>query len=273
MNGPQLEIWRQRVWVWAVALAFLVLNGFGFLIYKVGYADRVTTLRGELADQNHQTTDARAEFAQQNDLLRQAKVNRQGILQLYDDHFSTRRRRLTGVTAEVRMLATRAGLTPRSINYPEEQIQQYGLIKRSFIFSVEGSYADLRKFVNLLELSESFLTLESVSLAEENLRRAPAGGVGGAGGRPGAFGVPGAAGSAGAPPGATAFHGVGIPGASLAPAGAPASAGGGTAPSAPGAPLHMNLTLSTLFAARDESQDAFAPLPGSTVTPRGRQQP
>ncbi len=268
MTGPQLEIWRQRVWVWAVALAFLVLNGFGFLIYKVGYADRVTTLRGELADQTRQLADARAEFAQQNDLLRQAKVNRQGILQLYDDHFSTRRRRLTGVTAEVRMLATRAGLTPRSINYPEEQIQQYGLIKRSFIFSVEGSYADLRKFVNLLELSESFLTLESVSLAEENQRRATAGG---AGGRPGAFGVPG---SAGAPPGATAFHGVGIPGASLAPPGVPAGGGGGAAaPSAPGAPLHMNLTLSTLFAARDESQDAFAPLPGSTVTPRGRQQP
>lgn len=269
MNGPHLEIWRQRVWVWSVALGFLLANCFGLLIYKVGYSDRVKTLRGEVAEQNKELADARAQFAQQNDLLRQARVNRQGILRLYDDNFSTRRRRLTGVTAEVRMLASRAGLTPRSINYPEEQIQQYGLIKRSFIFSVEGRYADLRKFINLLELSDSFLTLESISLAEETTRRGP-------GGRPGTLGYTGA-GAGGAPTGGTSFRGVGIPGAaSLAPAGGMTAAAGGfgasggVAAGSPGAPLHMNLTLSTLFAAHDESQDEFAPLPGSNVTPRGK---
>ncbi len=230
MIGSRSDVWRQRVWVWATALGFLVLNGIGLLVYQVGYSDRVKTLDQDLRDQGKQLAAAHAERLHREDLLRQAQVNRERIRQLYDEHFSTRRRRLTGVTAEVKDLAKRAGLVPRSITYPEEQIQQYGLIKRSFIFSVDGTYADLRKFVNLLELSDSFLTLEDVSLAEETARR---------------------------------DGGARRPGFPQAPFG-PAPAGLAAAPGASsGAALRMGLTISTLFAARDEPQDAPASLPGA----------
>ncbi|HLX11026.1 MAG TPA: hypothetical protein VKY89_24480 [Thermoanaerobaculia bacterium] len=231
MIGSRSDVWRQRVWVWATALGFLVLNGIGLLVYQVGYSDRVKTLDQDLRDQGKQLAAAHAERLHREDLLRQAQVNRERIRQLYDEHFSTRRRRLTGVTAEVKDLAKRAGLVPRSITYPEEQIQQYGLIKRSFIFSVDGTYADLRKFVNLLELSDSFLTLEDVSLAEEAARR---------------------------------DGGVRRPGFPQAPFGS-APAGLPAAPGAPAGALRMGLTISTLFAARDEPQDApaSAPLPGA----------
>jgi len=246
MIGSRSDVWRQRVWVWATALGFLVLNGIGLLVYQVGYSDRVKTLDQDLRDQGRQLAAAHAERLHREDLLRQAQVNRERIRQLYAEHFSTRRARLTGVTAEVKDLAKRAGLVPRSITYPEEQIQQYGLIKRSFIFSVDGTYADLRKFVNLLELSDSFLTLEDVSLAEELARR-DAGGR-----RPG-----------------------------MAQGFGPAPAGLPPAPGAPAGALRMGLTISTLFAARDESREApaSAPLPGAggaggsaaaAVPPHGR---
>jgi len=243
MIGARGDIWRQRLWVWATALAFVALNGIGLLVYLFAYSDRVKTLEVDLRDQGKQQADVHAAHLHGEDLLRQARVNRERILQLYDEHFSTRRRRLTGVTAEVQDLARRAGLVPRSIHYPEEQIQQYGLIKRSFVFSVEGTYADLRKFINLLELSDSFLTLEDISLAEEGQRRdgvnrsgfsAPAGfAQPAAGARPSVPGVPGAA-----PPGA------------------------GAAP--PGA-LRMGLTISTLFSTQDRSRDVLAPLPGANA--------
>ena len=58
-------------------------------------------------------------------------------------------------------MARKAGLVPRSISYPEQEIQDYGLIKRSFIFSVAGTYVNLRKFITLLERSHSFLTLRA----------------------------------------------------------------------------------------------------------------
>jgi Tfp pilus assembly protein PilO len=250
MIGAKGDIWRQRLWVWVSPLAFVAMGAVGLLVYQLAYSNRVKTLELDLGDQRRQLAEASAARLHGQDLMRQARVNRERIWQLYDEHFSTRRRRLTGVTAEVKDLAKRAGLVPRSISYPEEQIQQYGLIKRSFIFSVEGTYADLRKFVNLLEVSDSFLTLEDVSLNEEARD---------AGRRP-VF--PAAAGVAAPPatPGAAAYPGLPAPSV-----GAPAGS------------LRMGLTISTLFAAQDQPRDALAPLPGvnsaaGAGSPRGRTQ-
>ena len=64
----------------------------------------------------------------------------------------------------MKTLAKEAGLVPRSLSYPEEQIEDYGLIKQSFVFSVQGSYAALRKLIHLIETSRSFITLEEVTL-------------------------------------------------------------------------------------------------------------
>ncbi|MBV8200447.1 MAG: hypothetical protein JOZ15_07465 [Acidobacteria bacterium] len=251
MIGARGDIWRQRLWVWVSPLAFVTVGAIGLLVYQLAYANRVSTLELDLRDQRRQLADAHAAGLHDEDLMRQARVNRERIWQLYDEHFSTRRRRLTGVTAEVKDLAKRAGLVPRSISYPEEQIQQYGLIKRSFIFSVEGTYADLRKFINLLELSDSFLTLEDVSLNEEARdagRRAVYPAMGGA--------PPSRA------PGAPAYPGL------------PAGAGAASAGAPPGS-LRMGMTISTLFAAQDQPRDALAPLPGVNAgaaagSPRGR---
>jgi Tfp pilus assembly protein PilO len=247
MTGARTDIWRQRLWVWATALGFLVINCIGLLVYALAYSDRVRTLDFDVRDQGKQLAAARAELQQREDLLRQAKVNRVRVRQLYDEQFSTRRRRLTGVTAEVQALARRAGLVPRAISYPEEQIQQYGLVRRSFVFSVDGTYADLRKFINLLELSDSFLTLEDIALTE-------------AGGRPGGPGGqrPGAP-AAAPPPGLQQPPG-------LPPRPAPPSPAAAGAAGAAGV-LRMGMTISTLFAVRDEPRDALAPLPGVNPAP------
>jgi type IV pilus assembly protein PilO len=240
MTAAPAEIWRQRLWVWVPALAFLAINCLGLAVYHFGYANRVKTLQLDVQDEHAKLAAAQAERQRLENQLRQARVNRERILELYDEHFSTRRRRLTGVTAEVNSLARRAGLLPRSISFPEEQIQQYGLIKRSFLFSVEGTYTDLRKFINLIELSDSFLTLESTSLSGADAAKRGGAAVAGL-------------------PQAPAF----VPGLLPGPPPPP-----GEAPGPPGSPLRISLALSTLFAAQDEPKDALAPLPGVAATGR-----
>jgi Tfp pilus assembly protein PilO len=163
MRSPA-EIWRQRLWVWVPALVFFLANATAYTIYRFGFADRVASLQEDLKDQRERLDPLDARRQKLQALLTSSKRTDQEIRKLYAESFSTRRARLTNINTEVKTLARKAGLDPRSFSYPEEQIQQYGLIKRSFIFSVEGSYVNLRKFINLLELSDSFLTLESINL-------------------------------------------------------------------------------------------------------------
>ncbi len=159
------EIWRQRLWIWVPALIFFAANAGAFAVYKLGYAGRVASLQETLDGQERRLEELAAQRRQMENMLARVRTNEQQVEQLYRERLSTRSRRLTSVTAEVKDLASRAGLLPRALSYPEEDIEKFGLIKRSFVFSVEGTYGELRKFINLLEISRSFLSLDEVKLA------------------------------------------------------------------------------------------------------------
>jgi type IV pilus assembly protein PilO len=158
------EIWRQRLWIWVPALLFFLANAGAFAVYKLGFAGNIESLDDrlkELAQQHKEIADKSQSAATMIDRVR---TNEAQVEQLYTDRLSTRSQRLTTINDEVKKLAREAGLQPRAITYPEQEIEEYNLIKRSFVFSVEGTYAELRKFISLLETSRSFLTIDEATV-------------------------------------------------------------------------------------------------------------
>lgn len=161
-------VFIERWAVWLPALLFLLANVGVFSVYRLAYAgriqaldDRVRVLEGERAkaqDRRRQLESARAAAARS-----QAEIE-----DLYRDRFSTERQRLTRMIAEVKGLAEKAGLQPNRIAYPVEEIAAYGLVKKSVVFTVAGTYPQLRQLINFLELSSSFLTLDSVRLGGDS---------------------------------------------------------------------------------------------------------
>lgn len=159
------RMWRRRLGVWLPALVFFLVNLAFFSAYRLVYAGRVESLRGSLEQREERLGEIQE---RSRTLTRKVARTRSAHLrmeELYRERLATERRRFTAVTAEIRDLARRSGLEPAAISYPTEEIEDYGLVKRYFTFNVEGTYADLRRFVNFLELTPSFVTLEEVSLS------------------------------------------------------------------------------------------------------------
>jgi Tfp pilus assembly protein PilO len=159
------EIWQKRLWIWLPALLFFLANAGAFTVYRLGYAGNVQSLAHDIDNEKSELKKLQGDRLGLEKLLSRVDANRRQVDGLYQ-RFATRRERLTDVTAEVQNLARKAGLAPGAFSYPEQEIEDYGLVKRSFIFSVDGTYLELRKFLDLLELSDSFLTLEDASLSE-----------------------------------------------------------------------------------------------------------
>jgi Tfp pilus assembly protein PilO len=159
------EIWRQRLWIWVPALLFFLANAVAFSVYKLGYAGTVEKLDEEIHAQEQKRHELNGQYQQLQTMIARVGTNQEQVQQLYTDRFSTRRNRLTTITQEVKDLARQAGLSPRALSYPEKQIQDYGLIKRSFVFSVQGPYPALRKLINLLETSHSFIGIDELSVS------------------------------------------------------------------------------------------------------------
>lgn len=165
MSRPA-EIWRQHLGLWLPALVFCLLNVGVFSTYRLVFAGQAQLRKGRLARDQGELAELEARHAVLADLVQRATANREKIDRLYSEWLTPERQRLTRIISEVKELARRAGVEPTVINYPEEELEDFGLVKRSIVFTVEGDYGALRRLINFLELSESFLTLEEVRLAE-----------------------------------------------------------------------------------------------------------
>jgi Tfp pilus assembly protein PilO len=163
-----LGLWRDRWRTWVPALAFFVLNLAALAVYQFAYAGRVDALAGRVETLRGSLRGLAGQRAELEAKVALVEANRTRIAELYRDRFSTEKVRLTKTLAEFKALATRAGLRPESITYPEQDLAQFGLVKKSIIFGVSGSYASLRQLIHLLDLSPTFFTLEEVRLNGAN---------------------------------------------------------------------------------------------------------
>ena len=161
-----VERFRRHAPLWAVPLALIVLNVAWLSAFGSGARLRAADLANRLERAREEHSRMAAQLAGREQLWIAATENRQRLAILYQERFGTERDRLTAILRETRELATRAGLEPRTVSYPEEALTDYDLLRRSFVFSVEGGYPELRTYLHLLELSPSFLTVDRIQVGE-----------------------------------------------------------------------------------------------------------
>ena len=158
--------WRRRVWIWlppALALAAATLY---LVSLQRGVRSQGASLgaRLEVAQREHGQAQAAVERLEKLDAAAQA--TRAQMARFMEEKFATEGGRFTSLVREIKQLAEHAGLDPREIGYPEEAYADLGLVRRSFVFSVQGSYVNLRAFLYLLELSPSYVTVDAIEVHE-----------------------------------------------------------------------------------------------------------
>jgi Tfp pilus assembly protein PilO len=156
--------WLDETRRWALPLVLLVVGVAVLGWYQLAFADRVGALRAEVERESAELERLGAQRQALEELVARAERSREGVRELYDVRFATESERLTDFIREIKELAERAGLRPSSISYPEVALEDYGLIERAVVFSVDGNYGELRQFVNFLELTDTFVILRSIQV-------------------------------------------------------------------------------------------------------------
>jgi hypothetical protein len=156
--------WRARWWIWALPLAVVLINAVLLVVHPGRTGAGFAEMEEDLAAETKVLAALEEKERTMGTVLAEARSSREALHELYRDRFATEAERLTRLITEVKRLAQRAGLVPASISYPVQTIDQYGLVRMSLVFGVQGSYTQLRTLINLLELSDLFLVLEQVGL-------------------------------------------------------------------------------------------------------------
>lgn len=159
-------IWREKKWLLVSLGAFLLANLLYFVTYRIRYEERVADLDRRLEEAQDQLQKARNERAAAEQELLAYQDAVKDIEVVYADWWSTAERRLAPLIVEIRQLAARSDLRLRAINY--DHTQQKSELGASFFgisFAVQGSYAQIRRLINLIEISRQFVVIDEISLS------------------------------------------------------------------------------------------------------------
>jgi hypothetical protein len=165
-------IWREKRILLIILGALLLANTIFFFTYRVQYVSRLEDL-----DATQEQTKARLQQAHrlritaEQQLAGYKKV--QNDLQiLYNERWSTPLMRLTALIDEVKRLAAASHLEPPSYSFTNSETKSTNNIRGSagintvgIAFTVQGTYEQVRRLINLMELSDQFVIIDGISLA------------------------------------------------------------------------------------------------------------
>jgi hypothetical protein len=165
-------IWREKR-VLLIILGILLLgNTVFFFTYRVQYQKRLQDLDARLHESEDRLQRARnARITAEQQLNAYRKVQ-QDLLTLYNERWATEPQRLTALINEVKRLAVASQLVPRTYSFSKVEDREAAKASRigtntvMITFTVQGNYQQIRRLINLLELTDQFVIIESINLAE-----------------------------------------------------------------------------------------------------------
>lgn len=160
-------IWREKRILLIVLGALLAINIAFFLTYRVRYQQRVESLDTSLEQVNAGLEAARQRKAAAEQTLTGYKTTTADIQRIYEDVWSTPQQRLTAMILEIRDLETRSRMIPRATSFNQSvEKKEFGTTAMSITFAVQGTYAQVRQLINMLELSSHFVVIDQVTLTD-----------------------------------------------------------------------------------------------------------
>ncbi len=163
-------IWREKRVLLIVLGVLLLANTVFFFTYRVQYVSRIADLDGRQEQAQAQLDQARHQRITAEQQLAAYKKVQNDLQVLYNERWSTQVQRLTALIDEVKRLSAASHLEPPSYQFSnsgETKSGAKGSIGTTTVgiaFTVQGTYEQTRRLINLLELSDQFVIIDGISL-------------------------------------------------------------------------------------------------------------
>lgn len=162
-------IWRERRTLLVVLGVLLAANTIFFFTYRVQYEQRLRDLDSRKDQMEQKLKDVRTTRQLAERQYGAYRRVQKDIDEIYNVRWSTQSARLASLITEVKRLATASQLVPPTYNFAQTATKSdvTGTLSTSVVsidFGVRGNYQQIRRLVNLLELSSQFVIIDTISL-------------------------------------------------------------------------------------------------------------
>jgi len=162
-------MWREKRILLSILGVLLAANTVFFFTYRLQYEQRLKDL-DDRRDQAQTRLNAQhaARLEAERRLVAYRNISRD-VQDIYTRQWATENERLTALIAEIKRLAVASELVPKSIGYariqdPNPRVRTAAETV-TITFGVQGNYQQVRRLINLFELSRQFIIIDQISLA------------------------------------------------------------------------------------------------------------
>jgi Tfp pilus assembly protein PilO len=160
----QADLNEMIVPVGGALLAVLVLN----LLFYVGLTrprlDQASGSRATLGEEERRLRAEERRMAEERRRLSFAHCVEHDLDRFFEEVIQTKEERMTRVQKAVRDLAVAFRMNPENIAYQAHEDRRTGIVEFGVSFPLQGSYENLRQFLQHVEASEHFLVVDAISL-------------------------------------------------------------------------------------------------------------
>ena len=164
-------IWREHRVLLIVLAVLLVANAIFFFTYRVQYEARLKALDARLQQSEDGLQRARNKRLQAEQAVASYRKVQTDLQMLYNSSWATEPERLTRLYAEIRRLAAASGIVmPKTFSFARTEDKEMqktggiGTVTVTISFTAQGTYQQLRRLINRLELSNQFVILDAINL-------------------------------------------------------------------------------------------------------------
>ncbi len=162
-------IWREKQILLGVLAVLFVANLVYFFTYRVQFQARLADYSDRAHQAQEQLDRARAtRIASERQLAGYRKLQKD-IQDVYNTRWSTQAVRLAPMITEVKKLAVVSQLVPQTYSFSNvsgsDKTGSLGASVVGINFTVQGTYQQVRRLINLLELSQQFVIVDQVGLS------------------------------------------------------------------------------------------------------------
>ena len=166
-------IWKERRWLLISLGVVLLLNVAFFITYRVRYENRIESLNRDLENAQAQLAKAEERQHEAAGFLASRDETVRDLQLVYDEQWGTQPQRLAPMIIELQQLARRSGLQPATRNYTWVQVDErtsavLGARPMVVSFAVKGTYEEVRRLINLIELSPQFAIIDGISFNDSS---------------------------------------------------------------------------------------------------------
>jgi hypothetical protein len=162
-------IWREKRILLIVLGLLLAANTIFFFTYRVRYESRLQDLEDRRTQSETRLTQARAMRVAAERRVADYRKAQRDVRDIYEKQWSTEAARLSALIVEVKRLTAASQLVTRSISYvrtagTQQKKSKVAAEVVAINFTVQGNYQQIRRLINLFELSRQFVIIDQISL-------------------------------------------------------------------------------------------------------------